>query len=145
MESLVVCACCNRHVKRSDVRCPFCRNAMGVRTATGMVGAIAIGLSVAAGACGGETTGAIADAGRETGAGGVDAAYAPVRPDGGWHDAAPVYGPVPWDDGGLSDAGPGDGGQDADKDGGVLPAYGPAPKDDGGGVVLYGPVPFDGG
>ncbi len=107
MERLVVCPCCQRHVKVHDKRCPFCDHANTSSTSSNarsiaLVGAMVVGAGLSIASCGGQTTAPSGDASTNAD-GGMQGAYGPPPP----LDAA------------------------ADADGGMVVMYGPAPVDAG--------------
>jgi hypothetical protein len=88
---LVLCATCMRHVRRREHVCPFCGAELGQSNGgpRALTAAVMIGLGLAVGACGGDTTEAgVGDGGGLAGAGGASGAtavplYAAVAPDSG--------------------------------------------------------------
>jgi hypothetical protein len=133
------CPSCAQHLRADETTCPFCEAPLpaGFGACTPARGAsgppvsraalLFVGATVAA-ACGGQTSTAPSDGGRDalTNEGGGDDT-----------DAQPValYGPGPI----QLDSGPGEASPDAETD---------APSDatdSGGSPVLYGPAPVDGG
>lgn len=72
MDSLVLCERCQRHVKRRDAACPFCKVRMPVRSVLGLAGALLVGVEVSLTACGGSTRSLYAGPPGGGGAGGLD-------------------------------------------------------------------------
>ena len=153
MNPLVPCPSCDRHVRASEIACPFCHSALPNDLASRAVPAANRRLNRAAAFTFAATV-AIASASVSTAAcGGV------VDSGGGGDDhggSAAMYGIARADDGGavIDDGSTGamyglayvDSGAPSD-DGGIMPAYGiappqdagePGPPDDGGVVAAYG-------
>lgn len=147
---LVACPGCSRHVRATEMRCPFCAAALpgdlGERAAPSVpsrlsrAAAFAFGASLAIAGCATDVT--TGDAAGSTSGGEGGAGPGPGDEGGG----QAVYGaPAPEDagveeDAGLLDAGPDDDGGDVDLYG-APPPPDAGPSDDGGFQGMYGGAP----
>ena len=149
-QPLVACSSCHRHVRVTEVLCPFCAAALPADLASRAVppatsrmsraAAFVFGASLTITACGSDVSSE--DSGGASGDSTSDGAGASSSSGGGDPDGGSTEmdaGPGPDDDGGVvamygdpppMDAGPDDAGpppEDAGDDGGIQPPYGAAP------------------